>query len=125
MLNAVLVLMLTTSILGPVLTERFAPRLATAPANSLTTSASYPKLLPVLGAPIGDPRSASTGGPSVSTAWGHVRGHPRRAPNACRRQYRTETTLQVVLPLLVGEKSIERLGLARHYGTGFVALRLL
>jgi hypothetical protein len=26
-LNAVLVLMLTTSILGPVLTERFAPRL--------------------------------------------------------------------------------------------------
>jgi hypothetical protein len=27
MLNAVLVLMLTTSILGPVLTERFAPRM--------------------------------------------------------------------------------------------------
>ena len=27
LLNAVLVLMLTTSILGPVLTERFAPRL--------------------------------------------------------------------------------------------------
>jgi hypothetical protein len=27
MLNAVLVLMLTTSVLGPVLTERFAPRL--------------------------------------------------------------------------------------------------
>jgi hypothetical protein len=29
MLNAVLVLMLTTSVLGPVLTERFAPRLLT------------------------------------------------------------------------------------------------
>jgi hypothetical protein len=29
-LNAVLVLMLTTSILGPVLTERFAPRLVAA-----------------------------------------------------------------------------------------------
>jgi hypothetical protein len=32
-LNAVLVLMLTTSILGPVLTERFAPRLVTGASN--------------------------------------------------------------------------------------------
>jgi hypothetical protein len=38
MLNAVLVLMLVTSFLGPILTERFAPRLADAPARTRSAS---------------------------------------------------------------------------------------
>jgi hypothetical protein len=45
MLNAVLVLMVTTSILGPVLTERFAPRMledpATAPAPTPAMAKFY------------------------------------------------------------------------------------
>ena len=42
MLNAVLVLMLTTSILGPVLTERFAPRLVPSKTHSGGPSSSRP-----------------------------------------------------------------------------------